>query len=92
MTDARLDRLDEVSEQLRSLYRSYATAAQIERKQRVETVQALVAQGYSVAAAEREADAQCVIQSVEIVGFTGQIKALEEERDHLRFLVKWDRA
>lgn len=89
--DDRLDRLDALSTELRGLYQSIETARQIAHQQRVTTVAALVSQGESVAAASRAADEQCVVKDCELMGFEGQRRALEEERDHLRFLVKWDR-
>jgi hypothetical protein len=89
--DDRLDRLDAISEQLRGLYRSIESARRIVHQQRTEIVGSLVSQGLSVAAASRAADEQCVVKDCELMGFEGERRALEEERDHLRFLVKWDR-
>jgi hypothetical protein len=82
-------RLHEVSDELRSLYIQYSSAAQMERQMRVERVVALISQGMSVAAAEREADAHCLTVDLDLKGLKGELLALEEERDHLRFCVKW---
>ncbi len=84
----RVTRLDEVSRQLRALYLDHSATLIAEKQQKA----ALYTQSEARSHGEREgiASAGAINYSTETLTLMGAIKALEEERDHLRFLITVD--
>ncbi len=84
----RITRLEEVSRLLRHLYREHSMCLIAEKQQKA----AIYTQSEARSHGEREglASAQAVNYSTETLTLMGDIKALEEERDMLKFLVMYD--
>lgn len=83
------DRMNEVSNQLRDLYRKMGELKGSETTNRAQTYKNEMVQGTSAAATHQLADVHSASHTAEIQKTQGEIYALEEERDHLRFMVKY---
>lgn len=84
----RIARLDAVSIQLRHLHREWTQCLLAEKQAKAHTY--LNSEARSHGEREGQASAFNVALSTESLLLRGEITALEEERDHLRFLIEHD--
>lgn len=82
-------RLNEISKQLAGLYVAYGQVSSSEIRTKSETFPHAYMETGTVTSAEKQSDAAALNFTIEKVRKLGEIKALEEERDNLRFLVKY---
>lgn len=84
----RMSRLEQVSILLRQLYREHAQTLIAEKQQKANIYLSSEAKSHG----EREglASAQAINYSTEVLLLKGQITALEEERDFIKFCVEQD--
>lgn len=87
MTQQHHDRLDIVSKELRGLYIDHSQLVIAEHQAKA----AAYMNSRETSASGRASDAThfSVDQSVEVLEIWGRIRALEEERDHLRFVIQF---
>lgn len=84
----RITRLEQVSIQLRHLRREFAQCLIAEKQNKANVY--LSSDARSHGEREGQASAQSVSYSTETLLLRGEIEALEEERDFLRFCIEWD--
>lgn len=78
-----MDRLDELNQELCSLYLIHASVSAEERRCKVNTLWECLAQGWNASQAKIEADHEALPYTRDLMKVEGRIRALEQEQRHL---------
>lgn len=83
-------RLNAISIELRACHIALGDLLASEQQKRTETIKTQLGMGASVNAADREASINAIGDAVRISKTRGEILALQEEQDHIRFMIKYN--
>lgn len=89
LVESLFSRLETVSRELRGLYVEEAQAHTAERQQK--SAAWMASQSSAASARDREADSAALSHTMELFTIRGDIRALEEERDHIMFTIQYRR-
>lgn len=85
-------RLNDLTAKLITAYAQHTTLLTSEVRMKIEAFESHFRQTGVVAASERMSEAAAKDITINKISKMGEIKQLEEERDNLRFLIKYDLA
>lgn len=89
LVDSLFSRMEDISVELRGLYIEEAQMHSAERQAKVQAWAG--SQATSVNQRDREADSYAIQHTSDLLEMRGGIKALEEERDHIQFVIQFRR-